>query len=164
MVSWFPLIMPEMYNRLIPDDPESSWDFSKFTPDIVVVNLFQNDSWIVNMTDHSEFKHRFGATAPDEEFIIKSYRDFISTLRAQYPKARIICMLGNMDITSEKSLWPGYVKQAVEQLNDKNIQTLFVPYKGTPGHPRIEEQQIMADKLIEFIKKNQLSESMVVTG
>ncbi len=153
MVSWFPLIMPEMYDRLVPDDPESSWDFSKFTPDIVVVNLFQNDSWLVNMPDHSEFKHRFGTEAPDEEFIIKSYRDFISTLRAQYPKARIICMLGSMDITGEKSLWPGYVNQAVEQLNDNNIQTLFVPYKGTPGHPRIEEQQMMADKLIEFIKK-----------
>ncbi len=154
MVSWFPLIMPEMYNRLIPNDPGSSWDFSKYTPDIVVINLFQNDSWLVNMPDHNEFKHRFGTTAPDDEFIINSYRRFVSALRGHYPNARIICMLGNMDITAKDSPWLGYVEQAVAQLNDKRIQTLFVPYKETPGHPRIEEQQIMADNLIEFIKKD----------
>ena len=31
MVSWFPLIMPEMYNRLDPTDSTSKWDFSKYT-------------------------------------------------------------------------------------------------------------------------------------
>ncbi len=153
MVSWFTLIMPEMYYRLIPDDPTSKWDFSKYRPDIVVINLFQNDSWIVNMPNHSEFKNRFGTTPPDEEYIINSYKQFVTNIRGHYPEARIICMLGNMDITRKDSPWPGFVEQAVEQLNDKNIQTLFVPYKKTPGHPRIEEQQIMADKLVELIKK-----------
>lgn len=48
MLSWFPIIMPEMYDRLNPGDPNSKWDFSKFTPDVVVINLFQNDSWLIN--------------------------------------------------------------------------------------------------------------------
>jgi hypothetical protein len=39
---------------------------------------------------------------------------------------------------------------------NKNVQTLFAPYKNTPGHPRVEEQKIMADKLIAFIKDNKL--------
>jgi Carbohydrate esterase 2 N-terminal len=43
MVSWFPLIMSEMYDRLDPTDSTSKCDFTKFTPDIVVINLFQND-------------------------------------------------------------------------------------------------------------------------
>jgi len=43
-VSWAPLIMPEMYYRLDATDAESKWDFSKYTPDLVVINLFQNDS------------------------------------------------------------------------------------------------------------------------
>ncbi|HEY5390862.1 MAG TPA: hypothetical protein VIJ57_02010, partial [Hanamia sp.] len=47
MVSWFPLIMPKMYDRLDPTDSTSKWDFSKYTPDLVVINLLQNDSWIV---------------------------------------------------------------------------------------------------------------------
>ena len=43
-ISWFPLTMSEMYDRLVPTNPDSKWDFSLYTPDIVVVNLFQNDS------------------------------------------------------------------------------------------------------------------------
>ncbi|RYF49408.1 MAG: electron transporter RnfD, partial [Cytophagaceae bacterium] len=30
VISWFPLIMPEMYDRLDATDPDSKWDFSKF--------------------------------------------------------------------------------------------------------------------------------------
>ena len=46
-VSWDSLIMPEIYDRLVPTDSKSKWDFSLYRPDIVVVNLFQNDSWLV---------------------------------------------------------------------------------------------------------------------
>ena len=60
MLSWFPLIMPEMYDRLDPENPSSKWDFSKITPDIVVVNLFQNDSWLIEKPDFEQFKARFG--------------------------------------------------------------------------------------------------------
>ena len=154
MVSWFPLIMPEMYDRLDPTDSTSKWDFAKFTPDIVVINLFQNDSWIVNMPDNEQFKYRFGTKAPDENFIINSYEDFVATIRDKYPDASIICVLGNMDATKEGSPWSGYVQKAVNQLNDPKIYTLFFKYKNTPGHPKVDEQQAMADSLIEFIEKN----------
>jgi hypothetical protein len=33
---------------LDPVDSTSKWDFSGYTPDVVVINLFQNDSWLVN--------------------------------------------------------------------------------------------------------------------
>ena len=55
-VSWFPEIMPEIYDRLDPTDPKSKWDFSFYIPDVVVINLLQNDSWLVNMPDSEEFK------------------------------------------------------------------------------------------------------------
>jgi hypothetical protein len=143
-----------MYDRLDPADSTSKWDFAKFTPDIVVINLFQNDSWIVNMPDNEQFKYRFGTKAPDENFIINSYEDFVATIRDKYPDASIICVLGNMDATKEGSPWPGYVQKAVNQLNDPKIYTLFFKYKNTPGHPKVDEQQAMADSLIEFIEKN----------
>ena len=153
MVSWYPLIMPEMYNCLNPEDEYSIWDFSKFTPEVVVVNLFQNDSWIVQMNDYEEFKHRFGTEAPEEKFIVDSYSGFLRLLRAKYPESHIICMLGNMDITREGSPWPDYVEKAVVGMEDNKIYTLFVPFKQTPGHPRIEEQAEMANKLIDFIEE-----------
>lgn len=153
MVSWFPLIMPEMYNRLDPTDSASRWDFSKYTPDLVVINLLQNDAWITNMPANEQFKRKFGTRRPSEDLIIESYRNFVRTVRQVYPEAQIICMLGNMDITREGSPWPGYVQKAVRELNDPRIFTLVVPYKNTPGHPKTEEQKAMATTLIEFIDR-----------
>jgi hypothetical protein len=34
------------------------------------------------------------------------------------------------------------------------MYTLFFPYKNTGGHPKVAEQKIMANELIEFIEKN----------
>lgn len=153
MVSWFPQIMPEIYDRIDPFDPSRKWDFSKYTPDVVVINLFQNDSWLTNKPEHPEFKHRFDTTKPTEDFIIKSYQDFVASIRAKYPKSYIICALGNMNATESGSKWPGYIEQAVARLKDEKIHTVFFPYKNTPNHPTRTEQQAMADELIRFIDK-----------
>jgi hypothetical protein len=154
LVSWFPLIMPEMYNRLDPADSTSRWDFKKITPDVVVINLFQNDCWLVKMPDHPSFKMRFGPTPPTEKVIIESYRAFVEKIRLVYPKAYIICALGSMDAVKEGSPWPGYVQAAVKKLNDDKILTHFFAYKKTNGHPNLKENQAMAESLISFIDKN----------
>lgn len=151
LVSWFPLIMPEMYDRLDATDSTSKWDFTKYTPDLVVINLFQNDAWLTQRPDFPEFKHRFGTTAPSAETIILAYKNMVQNIRSKYPKAQIICALGSMDATQKGSPWPGYIEQAVQQLNDDKIYTHFFPYKNTPGHPKVAEQQAMADDLIAFI-------------
>lgn len=152
MLSWFPLIMQEMYDRLDPTDSKSKWDFEKFTPDIVVINLFQNDSWLIDMPENEQFKNRFGTNRPDEAAIIQAYKKFVGCIRNKYPMAQIICMLGNMDITRKGSPWMGYVQKAVLQINDNKIVTFFVPFKETEGHPKIIEQKELADKLIQFIQ------------
>ena len=153
MVSWFPLIMPEMYNRLDPTDPASRWDFSRYIPDLVVVNLLQNDYWITSLPANPEFKHRFGTVKPDSSFIIASYRKFIARIRACYPAAKIICMLGSMNIMEKNSPWKGYVSTAVSELHDRKIFTFFAPYKNTPGHPKTAEQKQLAEELIAFIRQ-----------
>jgi hypothetical protein len=152
MISWFPLIMPELWDRLDPSNPDSKWDFSKVQPDLVVVNLFQNDSWLVNMPEEPTFEQRFGNEALDEEKIISSYVNFIFNLREVYPEAPIICALGSMDATRDGSPWPGYVTSAVESMDDPNLHTLFFPYINNPGHPRVEDNRMMADQLIGFIE------------
>jgi hypothetical protein len=154
MVSWFPEIMPEIYDRTNPSDGNSKWDFAKYTPDIVVVNLFQNDSWIVNMPNHDQFKRRFGTQKPNDEFIINAYKDFIASIRSKYPIAHIICALGNMDATKEGSKWPGYINEGTKRLNDKKMHPLFFSYKNSSGHPKRDDQQAMANQLIQFIEQN----------
>jgi len=152
-VSWFPLIMPEMYDRLDATDSTSKWNFSKYTPDLVVINLFQNDSWIVVQPNNPQFKARFGDNAPTPEFIINAYKNFVKNVRSKYPNATIICILGSMDATKVGSPWPGYINKAVALLKDKKIYTHFIPYKNTPGHPSAKEQQAMADDLESFISQ-----------
>ena len=152
-VSWDPMIMPELYDRLIPTDSNSKWDFSLYRPDVVVVNLFQNDSWLVNIPEHPEFIKRFGDEKPDEFFIISAYQEFIAGLRTHYPAANIICTLGSMDATKDGSLWPGYVQKAVASLKDENVYTHFMPYEESTAHPNVQQQKNMANSLIEFIEK-----------
>lgn len=153
MLSWFPLIAPEMYDRIDATDSIRKWDFSKYTPDVVIVNLFQNDSWLVTLSDHEQFKARFGTTKPTPEFVINAYSNFVKSIRAKYPKAQIVCILGSMDATKDGSPWPGYIQQAVTSLHDNRIYAHTIPYKGTPGHPSLKEQQAMADDLIAFMDK-----------
>ena len=147
--SWYPLIMPQMYNRLAPNKDDSKWDFSQWTPDIVVVNLFQNDSWLIK-------NHK-------AENMIEAYVNFIQTIRKHYPEAYIICALGNMDITRKDSPWPNYVKTAVNNLskapsNDKKLHSLIFPYKETGGHPTVKEHEVMTDQLVEYLEKYVLNE------
>jgi hypothetical protein len=151
LVSWDPLIMPELYDRLDATDAESKWDFSDYTPDVVVINLFQNDSWIVKLPDNNQFKARFGNKPPTYEQIIRAYKDFVKKIRSKYRKAQIICALGSMDAVRDGTPWRGYIEKAVQEIGDKKIYTHFFPYKNTPGHPSKSEQQAMADDLINYI-------------
>lgn len=145
MRSWFPLVMPDMYDRLAPRDPASHWDFSSWVPDFVVVNLLQNDSWLLPHEPHP----------PSREKIIAAYVEFVRDLRRHYPHAAIICLLGNMDITAAGSPWPGYVQAAVQRMHeggDHNLYSLIVPFKHTPGHPNVAEQAVLAHALIGKIR------------
>ncbi len=152
LISWHELIMSEEYDRLNPADSLSHWDFSTNNPDFVVVNLFQNDSWLIENPNHEQYIRRFGDTRPGEEAIISAYADFLGLLRKARPGAQIICLLGNMDVTKEGSPWPGYVEQAAERTGG-DIEMLFLPYKNSPGHPKLEEQQAIAGSLTALIKE-----------
>lgn len=154
MVSWFPEIMPETYDRLNPFDSTSKWDFTRYTPNIVVINLLQNDYWLINMPANEQFKSRFGIEKPDSTFIINAYKNFLQQVRGKYNKATIICTLGSMNATEAGSPFPRYITKAIEAMNDKNILHHFYSDKKSPGHPKVKDQQVMATSLINFIEKN----------
>jgi hypothetical protein len=153
-ISWFPLIMSEMYDRLNPADSHSHWDFKKVTPQVVVINLFQNDSWLTKKPDHPSFQMRFGKKLPDDKIFVNAYKDLIQKIRTAYPDAYIICALGNMDAVKESAPWRGYILTAVKHLNDGKVLTHFFPYSGKPGHPDRERNRIMASSLVKFIDQN----------
>lgn len=142
MVSWFPEIMPGYYYRHDPTDSESYWDFTQWVPDVVVINLGQNDYWLrENETD---------------EEIIDAYVDFINSIRTEYADAHIFMALGNMNATEPGSQWPGYIESAVSIMNttynDEKVYSIIFPYKQTSGHPIVSEHEDMANQLTTFIE------------
>ena len=145
MISWFDMVMSQYYYRLDPDNPESRWDYSKFTPEVVVINLFQNDSWL-----YTNLK-----PVPSAAEITNAYVNFVREIRFRHPKAFIVCTLGSMDATRTGSPWPGYITRAVETLRDAdkdtNLTTFFFPYENWSKHPRIRHHQEMGKKLAAFV-------------
>ncbi len=147
MISWFDLIMPNYYYRLNPEDSLSQWNFDKYIPDVVVINLFQNDSWLINRLN----------PVPDSAQIVQAYFNFITQVRSHHPNSYIICALGSMDATKEGSPWPIYIKEAVKKMqterNDKSITSYFFPFhENWLKHPRVRHHIVMGKNLAKFIK------------
>jgi lysophospholipase L1-like esterase len=73
-----PPVMADRYDHAITNDG-SAWDFSKYTPDAVVINLGSND---------------WSAGDPGQPFIDK-YVSFIAHVRSKYASAKIVCVIQN---------------------------------------------------------------------
>lgn len=150
MISWFPFIMPQFYDQLSAvGDNKTQWDFSRWTPDLVVINLLQNDSWLI---DREKRLHPI----PSDAQRVQAYIDFVRSIRAKYPSAQIVCALGSMDATANPK-WPGYITAAVERMKKENkdakLDTIFFEFTGFEGHPRIAQHKANAEKLTAFIKQ-----------
>src|SRR4051812_14494366 len=69
--------MPELHERVLLERRDR-WDFTRWTPDAVVINLGTND---------------FGPGDPGPRFG-EAYRAFLARLKANHPGAHILCTLG----------------------------------------------------------------------
>jgi hypothetical protein len=156
MVSWHDVIMPEIYNLTNPNNGEVLWEPQSYDKRIVVVNLGQNDSWIIPNSGLQEYKYRFGDKTILEADIEESYIQFIKKVRSYYPKSHIICTLGSMDAVKDGSPWFGYIQSAVSKLNDDNITSLKFPFLAAKAHPTIRDHQKMAEILVNHIENNNL--------
>ena len=68
--------MGELYGRTLTNDPASVWDFARFAPDAVVVNLGTND---------------FSATIAQADFVA-AYVALLTDVRAHHPAVPIFCV------------------------------------------------------------------------
>ena len=151
LVSWFDFTMPQFYDQLSAvGNNDTHWDFSQWTPEVVLINLFQNDKWLVDREKRLN-------PIPTDEQRIQAYVDFVKTIRSKYPHAYIICALGSMDATEAGSKWPGYITAAVAQMKKVNpgekMDTLFFEFTGYGKHPRVKHHQANAAKLTAFIRE-----------
>ena len=138
--------MEQVWNKMRynPDyGTVKEWDFSKYTPDIVIVAIGQNDS---HPDDYMKTDYE-GEKAKNWRI---HYRQFLAKLRETYPDAWIICCttLLQHDIS-----WDMSIGQAVLDIADKKISHCVFQRNGkaTPGHLRIPEAEEMAEELCHYI-------------
>eukprot|EP01088_Endostelium_zonatum_P003546 TRINITY_DN14754_c0_g1_i1.p1 TRINITY_DN14754_c0_g1~~TRINITY_DN14754_c0_g1_i1.p1 ORF type:complete len:357 (+),score=45.73 TRINITY_DN14754_c0_g1_i1:51-1121(+) len=134
---------PVYYPRTLANDPHSSWNFTQFTPDAVVINLGTND--------YST------QPAPPQTVYEKGYHTFLDFIWGKYGRQTpmfLVCgpMIGNPCCQ--------YVQNVVASYNGKgvyyvNLQGIMTPADyGCDGHPNTLGHSKMAALTIPVIGKH----------
>jgi lysophospholipase L1-like esterase len=144
--------MSTLYDRTIATQAASRWDFARWTPDAIVVNLGTND---------------FNRGDPGQGAFVKPYLAFVQRLRTLYPSALIVCALGPM-LTDNYP--PGghaltrarlYITQVVAQVRaagEKRIVFVEFPSQdfanglGCDYHPSLKTHRMMGDQLAATLR------------
>ena len=121
------------------------WDFSRFVPDLVVINLGTNDS---------------SYTGNKEELIreyIDGYVKFLGTVREKNPDAHIICALGVMGDGLYNAVCTAVEEYSAATGDTKVSAFHFKPQDGSTGfaadwHPTAATHDIAAEAITAEIK------------
>ncbi len=130
--------MPTRYDRAVPTESDSTWDFSKFAPDAVVINLGTND-----YSTHGD---------PGQPFV-DAYVNFVEHLRTKYPTAYIFCLIqaDGSDVNIDK------VVAMMQSSGDRAIESFDINVTegaddGCDYHPDVARDQAMGDRLAGELK------------
>lgn len=147
---WPDNTVPEIYDRVLPTQPEPLYDFRGPRPEAVVINLATND---------------FGQANPEERGWTDAYEAFIRRVWTRYPKAHVVVTLGGMMSDD----WPkgqralstarGYLTGLVARMHDPRVH--FVEFDqqrqedgiGAGYHPSVATDRKMAARLVETLRR-----------
>jgi hypothetical protein len=129
--------MPQIYDYAIPND-KTAWDFSKYQPQVVVINLGTND---------------FGSGNPGQPYV-DAYVAFVKHVRSKYAAASFILidMYGGDRLAAITS-----VVNALKSGGEPKVETLSfssVPKNNTAcnSHPNTAAQKAMGGLLATRLK------------
>ena len=162
--------MPWQYEYTLFNKHDEKWDFSKYQPQLVCINLGTNDLSTNNY---------------DIQLYEKNYRMFLQTVRSKYPTAKIVLitgpMLGEKESGEQRTVLDrickdankkgftlasnymkdknGKAKLAKKTKGDKEIYRFDFTYQtgdlgyGASWHPSKHQHQKMASELLLFLRK-----------
>lgn len=121
----------------------SKWDFSKWTPDVVVFAIGQNDAY------------------PDPEAVFDRqytekwkarYKEILLDLKNHYKTAKFVIIT---TVLKHELKWEYILDELCAELADPDVTRFKFTRAGlaTDGHPRITEQEEMALELAAYIRK-----------
>ena len=120
------------------------WDFSAYTPHLVVVAVGQNDS---HPQDYMK-EEPDGVRAAYWKY---RYEAWIRKLRETYPKA--VILLTTTLLCHDES-WDRAIEEVCRRIDDDRIRHYLYRRNGcgTPGHLRISEAEEMAAELADYVE------------
>lgn len=130
--------------------PAKQWDFSKYTPHVVIIAIGQNDN---HPKDYMAENYN-GQKAMNWRI---HYKEFVGKIRERYPDATIILAT---TILEHHSNWDKAIEDVSIEIEDKKVHHFLYSNNGcgTKGHIRISEADQMSDELSEYI--NSLGEEI----
>lgn len=133
----------QIWDKLYPNPASPRADMTQWMPQIVFVNFGENDD---------SFSKAHGQPFPTN--FTGGYIKLIQAIRSARPAARILLLRGGMfgGARSEplRAAWEAAVAQL--EAGDTNISH-YVFQHWTPTHPRVSDDQAMADELAAWLKQ-----------
>lgn len=129
------------------DANAEKWNFSRYVPDVVCINLGTNDTT---------------NPAYDTTLLTAAFVKFVKRIRSNYPKAKIVLLTGTMRKGQRLADLKMSLANAVTQLNADGITDIyrfdFTPADGSLGygsfmHPSLKQHTQMADDLTKFLRE-----------
>lgn len=124
------------------------WDFSQYTPHLVIAAIGQNDS---NPYDYMK-TNSHGIRAAYWKY---RYQKWIQEIRKKYPYAVILL---TTTILEHDPRWDEAIQEVCQAMQDDRIRHFLYSKNGckTPGHVRIPEAEEMAEELVNYIEALEL--------
>jgi lysophospholipase L1-like esterase len=138
--------LPMVYARALTNDATPAWDFAA-QPQAVIVNLGTND--ISN--------NKGDPGIPFEA----AYFGLLESIRAAYPDAWIVCIIGPLLSGSDLTTIQGHIRNSVDArvaAGDQQVEffdriaTQSSDKAACQYHPNPDENQIMADQLVTELR------------
>ncbi len=127
--------------------PATAWDFTRWTPHVVVVAIGQNDANPVNIMAEDY-------DGPAADHWRAEYRRFLGNIREKYPRAHIVL---TTTILGHDAAWDRAIDGVCREMGETDARIHHFLYTengcGTPGHIRGSEAAVMAKELAAFIER-----------
>ena len=139
-------IMPNIYPQTFYETKGEQWDFSRFQPDVVCVNLGCND------TSVGEY---------DKDRLTEAFKQFTVTLRGHYPKAKIVYIIGaippSKKLNDIRDAQNAAIADAASRGDNEVYRMDFTPDDGSlgwgsQGHPSMKRHAVMAEELTAYLR------------
>lgn len=138
--------MNDCYTQTLLYDPTCPWDFSRYTPDVVCINLGTNDT----------------STQPyDKKLLYQGYEKLYKQVRCHYPTSKIVllsgCMLSGASLSDIQAAMDRLVAETKKAGESQIYRFDFTPQDGSlkygaDWHPSKWQQEKMAGELTAFLR------------